>query len=418
VSGLFRQQALDAASESSMGSIHLATPLARKVYATVVFALFLACLGFVFFGSYTSRITADGQIISSTGVVQLYAERSAIVSGILVSVGQHVRKGQPLIRYSTRQASGRLEDVDAKLANEIGEQAALLSGQIGSIDRSYALKARDAHRRLALLRAQQAQVRHQATLLAEQSELLQARMQKYESLRESRYISELEFDSHRKEALAAQVQLDDVRGQASQLDMQVSGVENEIASLPLEVVREKDGIKGQVSQLDQAMIQVQARRDWQVLSPVDGIVVTLPVKPGLAVKAGRLVTTVLPRGSRMQAVLLVPGTAAGLVEPSQPVLMRMDAFPYQKFGHLRGRIAGVDRNPTSEADVAEIYGMRAQQPAYLASIVLAGQSVQDGAKRYDILPGMHFQADVMLERRRLIEWIAGPIAGFKQKLFG
>lgn len=416
MSSLFRQQALEAASEKRLGEIHLATPLARKLYAATVFALLVACVGFVAFGSYTRRITASGEITSSTGVVELHAERSAVVSKVLVSAGDQVRKGQPILQFAVRHASGKLEDVDAELARSMDGQAELLAQQIDSLDLTLALQLNDANRRLELLQAQRLHLQNQADLVESQVQLTEARIRKFESLRSGQYISQFELDSRLQEGLGARVQLDSVRAQLTQVDAQISSARREIDALPLQARREKDQLRNQLNQLDQSRIQARAKSEWQLLSPVDGVVVALPVKAGIAVKPGRLVTTLVPGGGKMQAVLLVPGSAAGLVQQSQRVLMRVEAFPYQQYGHFRGRIADIDRNPTTASDVQDIYGIPATQAAYLATVAMEERPIGNGGRRYELLPGMRFQADVMLERRRLIAWIVGPASGFKQKL--
>jgi len=52
----------------------------------------------------------------------------------------------------------------------------------------------------------------------------------------------------------------------------------------------------------------------------------------------------LPKGSQLQAQLLAPSRAVGFIEPGDKVLLRYQAFPYQKFGHHAGKVVRVSRS--------------------------------------------------------------------------
>ena len=48
--------------------------------------------------------------------------------------------------------------------------------------------------------------------------------------------------------------------------------------------------------------------------------------------------SLVPAGAQLQAHLYAPSSAVGFVRAEQPVLLRYQAFPYQKFGHQHGRM--------------------------------------------------------------------------------
>ena len=50
-----------------------------------------------------------------------------------------------------------------------------------------------------------------------------------------------------------------------------------------------------------------------------------------------------PSDSDLQAELYAPSRAAGFLGVGQEVLLRYEAYPYQKFGHYRGRVSAVSQ---------------------------------------------------------------------------
>lgn len=416
MSRLFREEAVAAAQASTLGTIRLATPVATTAYTIVFSVLFVAAIVFVCVGKYTHRVTVAGEITSTVGLVQVHVERASVVSRLLVQRGQAVKKGQPLIEYAVQQGDEDSSDVNRKIASELRTQRDLTAAELDSSMRSFDLKTKDLRQRIAGLQVQRKELRGQLSLLEEQIEVMRSRQQRYEPLRAQQYLSQVEFESTHKELISAQIQQRSVLVQVSQLEEQLATTRSDLATLPIERRSRSNSIQGDISRLQQAMIEQDARRTWRTLSPVDGVVTALPVKAGITVQPGQVMVAILPANGRMEVTLLIDGKAAGFVEPAQRVLMRLDAFPYQKYGHLVGHVVAVDRNPTQAADVQGIASVASGSSYYMATVALDAQQMQGEGRRYALLPGMTCQADVMLEQRRIAEWILGPALGFARKV--
>jgi len=117
-----------------------------------------------------------------------------------------------------------------------------------------------------------------------------------------------------------------------------------------------------------------------------------------------VLASLLPAQARLQAQLLAPSSAIGFVREQQPVLLRYAAFPYQKFGHQRGEVVQVSRAPLPSATPGAA-------PMYRITVALERQSIAAYGLEQPLVPGMQIEADVLLERRRLIEWIFETVLG-------
>jgi membrane fusion protein len=107
------------------------------------------------------------------------------------------------------------------------------------------------------------------------------------------------------------------------------------------------------------------------------------------------------------------------LKPEQPVLLRYDAFPYQKFGSQHGRIEQVSLAPLSDAELAAqptSAGRSMQGSMYRIAVTLARQDIAAGAEVRPLVPGMQLEADVPIERRRLVEWLFAPVLGVADRI--
>jgi membrane fusion protein len=109
--------------------------------------------------------------------------------------------------------------------------------------------------------------------------------------------------------------------------------------------------------------------------------------------------------------LFAPSRDIGFVRPGQEVLVRYLAYPHQKFGAYRARVLAVSRNPLPAAELGYVPLDGSREPLYRIKAALDSQAVLAYGKREPLRAGMQVEADVLLDRRRLIEWIFEPLLG-------
>jgi multidrug efflux pump subunit AcrA (membrane-fusion protein) len=147
----------------------------------------------------------------------------------------------------------------------------------------------------------------------------------------------------------------------------------------------------------------------------DGTVGAVLAEPGQSVAAPAALATLIPAGSVLQAQLFVPSRAIGFIEPGQAVRLRFEAYPYQKFGHRTGRVMQVSRAPLAGPELATLAGASSgAEPLFRITVAIdAGEGAQASLP---LTAGMRLAADLMLDRRRLIEWLFEPLLGLEDRL--
>jgi membrane fusion protein len=121
----------------------------------------------------------------------------------------------------------------------------------------------------------------------------------------------------------------------------------------------------------------------------------------------------------------VPSHAAGFVHPGTPVWLRVDAFPYERYGQLRAHVLEVSRSAVAAADLdggdapaaPAVPGAEAGDGGvFRVRVALdppAGPDDATAAWRAGLRPGMRVQASLVAERRTLLQWALQPLQQLK-----
>jgi membrane fusion protein len=143
-------------------------------------------------------------------------------------------------------------------------------------------------------------------------------------------------------------------------------------------------------------------------------VTNIAINRGQSVAADATLATVLPKGSGMHVELLVPTRAIGFVRPGQEVVLRYEAFPYERFGQYHGVITDVSRSVWTQGE--RVGPLTAKEPVYRIDVKLDRQNVSALGQDYALRAGMLVSADLLLERRTLLEWIFEPVLKLKDRI--
>jgi membrane fusion protein len=122
-----------------------------------------------------------------------------------------------------------------------------------------------------------------------------------------------------------------------------------------------------------------------------------------------MLATLSPAGAAMEVHLFAPSRSIGFVRPGQEVQLRYQAYPYQKFGIHRGTVVAVSKSAVSPSEIAQSVGEPSREPVYRIRVALERQQVLAYGEPQPLHAGMAVEADVIVDRRRLIEWVFEPL---------
>lgn len=403
--GLFRREVIESRRRHWLGEIQLARPLSLTLLTTFVAATALGTAAFLSLGEYTRKARVTGVLVPDRGVIRIVPPQAAVVHERHAIEGATVKAGDTLFVLSLEQTSAS-GDTQAAVQRSLSARERSLQGsarqqQLLLDTQRAALQQRrsDMQRELDTLSAE-------AALQRERLALAQQALARLESLRSDNFVSSAQVQTKTEEVLGLKAQAHALERQRTAHLREIATLEAQLRQLPLLAQVRQDEIERDMAELGQVRAESEARRHLVIRAPADGVLSAVLAQPGQPVSPQAALATLLPAGAKLQAHLYAPSRAVGFLRPEQPVLLRYQAFPYQKFGHQQGRVQQVSRTPLP---ANELGAAAAGEPLYRITVELDRQALT--AHQLALTPGMQLEADVLLERRRLIEWIFEPVLG-------
>lgn len=404
MSELFRREAIDHQRQRFHGAIVLTRSPWRAVWTAGFVLLVLALFWFAATQGFTRKELVSGVMLPAGGVLRLVAPQAGVLLAGEVSQGQRVAAGQVVFRLSSERLTAQGATLE-RIGQSLRSRQSGLQGELAQHDRQATLQASTLAARTAHLVAGLTQQEREIALQRERVALLQAVAARYPDLVTSGAVSAVEAAEKSAEALDQQARLATLEREYQALQMDLASTRAQQAALPLQAGREGSQLQREMQALSQQQVENEARREVAVLAPQPGQLATLLVQPGQAVAAGQVVATLLPEGAVLEAALAVPTGAAGFVRPGTPVWLRVDAFPYARFGQLPGHVTEVSSSAESLVEAA------AGPHSYRVRVRLDPPPVPDALSwRQALKAGMQVQASLMAEKRSLLEWALEPLA--------
>jgi membrane fusion protein len=340
------------------------------------------------------------------------------VTATLVHEGDLVKKDQILVELSGDVSSlsrGQTQDaVIVDLRAQLRELEGLLENQKRLEDE----QQEGLTNRIAVLEKQLAEIAQQFSTQEEQTTISERRVEKVRPGVANGTFSQVEFERYQAEALNGRAQLNVLARQRLDTEQQIKTLQNQLRELPLTIDAQRNELRFRLSAINQSVAQNEAQRASVLRAPRDGVVASLAIQDGQAVTAGQRLLSILPDASLLQAELWLPSRAVGFIENGNEVVLRYPAFPYQKFGQQKGRVLEVSRSATAASELTALLGKTISEPLYRVLVRLDQQAVSAYGRLEPLKPGMTVDADILLDRRRLIEWVLEPIYGVKRSLEG
>ncbi len=416
MSSLFRAEVIEGRRQGWLGSIQLIRPVPLQVLTGLVAITAILVAIYFSLGEYTRKARVTGYLVPDQGVIRLLAPQAATVLERHVVEGQAVRQGELLFVLSLDRSTMSGETQAAVQASLSARERSLQAAS------QQKLRLQEAQR-LALdqqlldMRQELAQMAAEAALHRQRLTLARQAEERLESLRHDNFVSAAQVQSKAEEVLGLRAQLQSLERQQAAHRREIDTLEAQRRELPLHAEARQGEIDRDLAALAQASAENEALRRIVVRAPSDGTVSAVLAEQGQSVSTTLPLASLVPSGALMQAHLFAPSSAMGFVRADQVVQLRYQAYPYQKFGHQGGRVLEVSRTPLQPNEMSGLALPAANgEPLYRITVALDRQAVQAYGRAQPLSPGMQLEADVLLDRRRLIEWIFEPVLSVAGKV--
>lgn len=405
---LFRREAIEHRGQRLLGEVLLHVPAGARWVTVLVVLVFLLLLGFLVFGSYARKESVSGWLRPEHGVIRVETPSDGVIDTIRAVEGDLVAKGAEIAAVRLDGDLGQGESLSGRLLTDLSRERQQLQQQQRATQARFQAREAELREQVQSLEAEIAQFKRQIESLDRRAELAQRQVQDQADLAKQGYLSRRDADRLEDAVLAVKGSRESVRQDMLERDTLLRRSRHELSGVGHERDAALAGLGEKLAALDQRSAEASRRGRVLLVAPIAARVANVRVEPGAAVKAGTLVADLLPPDDTLRVELFAPSRSIGLVKPGDEVRLRFDAFPYQKFGVGRGRVLSVSRAAVDPRELP--MGLSAQGPVYRVLVSLDGDAGLPG-QALSLRAGMTLQADLVLEHRRVIEYLFSPLLG-------
>lgn len=414
-SSLFRQQAIDAQQTSNLGRIVLIRPFSFTVITTVSVILAVLLASLFYFGSYTRRTAVSGQLMPIQGLLRIFPIQTGIVITRQVEEGQQIQRGDVLYTISSERTGGQGQAVQAQISQQVTQRAQSIRLEIEKTRRVQRDEYTQQQDRVTGLTRELSQLDDLITEQQRRVGLSQQAVDRYKGLSTQGFVSQEQLQSQQEQLLDQSGRLQSLQREHTTLSAELQRQRNELDTLPLRQQTLLSQLDRTLNQTEQELTESEAQRTLRVLAPEAGTVTNILTEVGQVAEPSRPMLAIMPQDSELEAQLYVPSQAMGFVREGQTVLLRYQAFPYQKFGQAKGVVSSIARTALTPTELAAnglalIPSLQlSNEPVYRIHVRLAQQSLMAYGQQQQLQAGLVLDADILQERRRLYEWVLEPL---------
>jgi hemolysin D len=408
-------------------------PLGRAILwallAFVAIALVWASIGHI-----DVVAAAQGKLIPRGYVKVIQAADTGVVRAIHVVEGASVRAGQPLIvldpTTSEAEASQARESLSVAALDRARAQAlvsAVGGGEVrfeppaGVAPAVLAIQknlvvARVAEHRPALAALEQEGSQRQADLtmvsaevdkLEQQLPLAESQLTSFEALEGPGIVPKLKVAEVKERVVGMRQDLVIRRAETVKSQAAVTAIERQIDKLVSEFrAKSLDALNEADANYRLRAEEVRKAEDKAALtvltSPIDGTVAQLAVHTiGAVVKPADTLLVVVPKRAELVVEAMVLNKDIGFLREGQPVEVKLEAFPFTRYGIVTGRVEHISRDSVENKELGLVFP---------CLVKLSRSYIEIGPSRVDLAPGFAATAEIKTGQRRIIEYLLSPLS--------
>lgn len=407
---LFRQEVIAQRADRLSGDVTIAVPVPWQIIGYLIIGGLAIALVFLSLASYARVETVTGSIIPDKGVATIIPNRNGTVTKIAVEEGQQIKAGTVLaaVRSETDQQEGT--SAAAIIEEALARQDASLALQVNMASQASAAQQSQVAAQRSGLQAEIAQLQSQIVL---QRNLVNSANRDYEraiAIADRGFISMRDLQAREDTLVARQQQLLQLQQNLGNRRSALAEAEGAAVRISAENSSQSALISANRAQVAQQAANAKGGRSFAMRAPVSGRVTALTARVGQAVTSQSELMNIVPAGSKLRAELLVPSAAIGFVRVGQDVRLAIDAFPYQRFGTVKGKILTVAKSASATQSQDGRF-----LPTYLVAVQLSDKNIIGYGKKQSLVTGMTLTARIVTEKQSLIEWLFEPLFAVRRR---
>ncbi|WP_338244181.1 HlyD family efflux transporter periplasmic adaptor subunit [Maricaulis maris] len=405
---MFRQKALAQFNQRASGEPIAQLPVAWTWLASLIVLALVAASLFLVLNEYARKERAVGWLRYASGELALFAPMSGVVEELYVGEGDPVHGGDAL--YVIRAADTSMDgaELTEEYALSITQEIELIGAREQSMRSALAARMEESEAQIATLTAQLAAVDDQIGVARVRRVVLDGQYRAGIELAERGILAERMLEDRHVLALNQQETESALLARRAELAGALDVQRNRARQIPLDAEEQILTLSQARTQLERMLLEARLREGVLVSAPAGGRIAAKQVSAGGSVRVGERALTIVSSDSVLQAELYLPSRAMARIRPGQEVRIYYSAFPHRRYGVATGRIESVSTTVFRPEEIPT--PLQLEEAAYRAVVTLDAQAIEAFGERFELRSGMTLNAEVILERQSLFEWLLEPLS--------
>ena len=408
----------------------------RGAFVILLVAIFSSCaLVWASFAKVDEISRADGRIIP-TGKTQIVQSGvSGVVDEIFVRTGQHVKKGQILVRLDDTTTASSAGEVEAKVRalevqiERLRHEAGLQPNQTFNCPETVVAVepeiCENEHRLMNaraenlanskgvfISRVEQRQrelneATQNLTRLSNSLNLAQKQLALIEPLAAKNLVSQTELLATQRDVSELTGQIDALNETRARLTAALR--ESELQAGLTEAQFKEEALGELTTRLAEYASTSQALRGatdqlsrTEIRSPVDGIVNNLDINTiGAVVRAGDRILDIVPLTEQLLVEAKLKPSDVAFVLPGQEANIKLTAYDFSIYGGLKGTVQNVSADSIVDPNTRETY--------YVVLLSTPSSVLEFGNQSLPIFPGMVTNVEILTGQKTILQYLSKPI---------
>jgi HlyD family type I secretion membrane fusion protein len=372
------------------------------------------------FGRIQEVSHAQGRLEPKGAVYKIQPVTQGEIARILVKEGESVKAGQVIAVLDSRLAQAEVDRLRQGLAayqlqhaqlrglmeqtrQEMKTRQAIaradIQGQESAIDQ---VQSRIATARQTIAQLQAETVAYQGRLDRLQPLVAEGILAQEQLFEVEQAVREHERLVTQNQGEIEQYQAEDDRLRAGLSQKQAEGQQNELETQQRlqQLEREAADMAAKVAETQTLLKAAQTKLEQMNLyAPVNGVISSLNVhNAGEVIQPSQTIAEIGPDGAPLVLSAFLPNQEAGLVDEGMQVHVKFDAFPYQEYGVVSGRIISISPDAKHDEQLGAGYRVK-----------VALEPNTKARHGIELKAGQTANAEIVTRQRRILDLLLDPI---------
>ncbi|HHT0004446.1 HlyD family secretion protein [Klebsiella quasipneumoniae] len=420
---LYRKEAVEYKKSHWRGKALLLNGLPAWLILLLSTLFLMALISALIFGKFTQRIDVKGEVITLPHSINVFSPQQGFIIKQYVKIGDIVKKDQALyeIDVSRNTSSGNVSAAQIASIND-------------KIENSNDIIKKLIDNKSQTINALNEQLKTSTDSLKETNRMLQntqaglkkmhANLASYDKYLSDGLITKDQYNYQHSLYFQQQSAYQSLVSQKMQLESQITQLNSDRVTKAADFDNQISSQYNQANDYKNQLVESNANGNLIIKATSDDRVESLSATQGQTVENGSSLAQIKPTGNvEYYLILWLPNNAIPYLKVGDPINIRYDAFPSDKFGQFPGTILSISSMPASRQEMSEYTNVSdgtAQQELalYKAIVKIKDKEFKHNGKTLRLSNGLKAQAVVFLEERPLYMWMFTPVYKISQSVSG